>query len=167
LDSNSFIYQALPTRVLFGVDHLAMVKGEADLLSMKQPMIITGQQQSALGLAISDLLGAAHWDGAKMHTPVLETERALAFFVDRNSDGIIALGGGSAIGLGKALAFRTNCPQLVIPTSYAGSEMTNILGETTDAGKVTKRDARIQPETVIYDPALLVSLPAECNFPCR
>ena len=158
LDFSCFTYQALATRVLFGVEHLAVVKAEADRLGMKHPMIVTGQHQSPLGLAITSLLGGSHWNGAKMHTPIVETERALTFFNERNSDGIIALGGGSAIGLGKAIAFRTDCPQLVIPTSYAGSEMTNILGETTPAGKVTKRDARIQPETVIYDPTLLESL---------
>jgi maleylacetate reductase len=77
----------------------------------------------------------------------------------QNIDGTIAIGGGSAIGLGKAIALRTDCPQLCIPTTYAGSEMTNILGETADGAKTTKRDAKIQPETVIYDPELARSLP--------
>lgn len=161
MDFKSFTYQGLPTRVLFGVDHLAVVKAESERLGMVQPMVITGKQQSVLGSAISSMLGGSHWDGAKMHTPVVDTESALSFYQDRKSDGIISLGGGSAMGLGKAIALRTDCPQLVIPTSYAGSEMTNILGETGDSGKTTKRDAKIQPETVIYDPALLATLPAQ------
>ncbi len=161
MDFKSFTYQGLPSRVLFGVDHLAVAKVEAQRLGITQPMVITGQQQSMLGSAINSMLGGSHWDGAKMHTPIVETERALSFYQDRKSDGIISLGGGSAIGLGKALAFRTDCPQLVIPTSYAGSEMTNILGETSESGKTTKRDVKIQPETVIYDPALLATLPAK------
>jgi alcohol dehydrogenase class IV len=94
-----------------------------------------------------------------MHTPVSVTEQAMAVMQAEGCDGTIALGGGSSTGLGKAIAFRTDLPQLVIPTSYAGSEMTNILGETQDAAKVTKRDPRIQPETVIYDPDLLATLP--------
>jgi maleylacetate reductase len=150
-----FIYQALPTRVLFDVPHREVIQDEVARLGMKAPLVITGAQQSSLGAA----LGFMHWDGAKMHTPVVETERALEFFNDRKADGIISLGGGSAIGLGKALALRTDAPQICIPTSFAGSEMTNILGETTATGKATKRDAKIQPETVIYDPALLASLP--------
>jgi maleylacetate reductase len=81
------------------------------------------------------------------------------FFHDRKRDGIVSPGGGSAIGLGKAIAFRTDCPQICIPTSFAGSETTNILGETVDGGKITRRNAKIQPETVIYDPSLLASLP--------
>jgi alcohol dehydrogenase class IV len=94
-----------------------------------------------------------------MHTPVSVTEQAMALVRAEGCDGTIAIGGGSSTGLGKAIAFRTDLPQLVIPTSYAGSEMTNILGETQDAAKITKRDPKIQPETVIYDPDLLATLP--------
>ena len=155
----NFLFPGLPTRVLFGAGRFAAVGEEAARLGMKQPLIITGSVQSALGADLNKKLGAAHWDGARMHTPVEATEAALSFFNDRESDGIIALGGGSAIGLGKAIAFRTDCPQLCVPTTFAGSEMTNILGETAKGTKTTKRDARIQPETVIYDPDLLASLP--------
>lgn len=63
------------------------------------------------------------------------------------------------MGLGKAIALRTDWPQLVVPTSYAGSEMTSILGETQDGAKTTKRDAKIRPESVIYDHDLLATLP--------
>jgi maleylacetate reductase len=94
-----------------------------------------------------------------MHTPVHVTQAALEFFRERKADGVISIGGGSSTGLGKAIALRTDCPQLVIPTSYAGSEMTNILGETAEGAKTTKRDAKIQPESVIYDPDLLDTLP--------
>jgi alcohol dehydrogenase class IV len=85
----------------------------------------------------------------------------MAIVAAEGCDGTIALGGGSSTGLGKAIAYRTDLPQLVIPTSYAGSEMTNILGETADGAKITKRDAKIQPEAVIYDPDLLGTLPAQ------
>jgi alcohol dehydrogenase class IV len=94
-----------------------------------------------------------------MHTPVAVTGEAMALLESQGCDGTIALGGGSSTGLGKAIAYRTDLPQLVIPTSFAGSEMTNILGETQDAAKITKRDSKIQPEAVIYDPDLLATLP--------
>jgi maleylacetate reductase len=154
-----FVYEALATRVIFGRGRISEAVTEAKRLDMKQPLIVTGHQQSHLGLELNRKLGASHWNGARMHTPIEVTENALSFFRDRESDGVIALGGGSAIGLGKAIALRTDCPQLVIPTSFAGSEMTNILGETAGGAKVTKRDARIQPEAVIYDPDLLATLP--------
>ena len=96
-----------------------------------------------------------------MHTPADVTERAMGVLRAEACDGTIALGGGSSTGLGKAIAWRTDLPQLVIPTSYAGSEMTNILGETADGAKITRRDPKIQPESVIYDPDLLATLPAQ------
>jgi maleylacetate reductase len=155
----NFIYTGLPTRVVFGRGKISEVANEAKRLGMKYPLVITTPHQSSTGSEIAQMVGGAHWDGAQMHTPVKETERALEFFKEREADGVISLGGGSSTGLGKAIAFRTDCPQLVVPTSYAGSEMTNILGETADGAKTTRRDAKIQPESVIYDPDLLATLP--------
>ena len=154
-----FLFPGLPTRVLFGAGRLADVKAEAALLGMKRPLVVTGGQQSALGKTLADTLSAAHFAGAAMHTPVAVTDAAMEFVRARNIDGVIALGGGSAIGLGKAIALRNDCPQLCLPTTFAGSEMTNILGETIDGVKTTRRDAKILPETVIYDPDLARSLP--------
>jgi maleylacetate reductase len=156
---NPFIYSGLPTRVVFGRGKISEAAAEAQRLGMKYPLVITTPNQTAQGAELARTVVAAHWNGAAMHTPVKETEVALEFFREREADGVITLGGGSSTGLGKAIALRTDCPQLVIPTSYAGSEMTNILGETQDGAKTTKRDAKIQPETVIYDPDLLDSLP--------
>ena len=58
-------------------------------------------------------------------------------------DGLVAIGGGSAIGLSKALALRTALPQVVLPTTYAGSEATDILGETVGGEKKTRRDREL------------------------
>lgn len=155
-----FIHTALPTRVLFGRGRLKDVAEEARRLGMKRPLVITGRNQARQGQSLADAVqGHAH-AGAVMHTPLAATEQAVTVLKSKGCDGTIALGGGSATGLGKAIAFRTDLPQIVIPTSYAGSEMTNILGETTDGAKTTKRDSKIQPETVIYDADLLDSLPA-------
>jgi maleylacetate reductase len=83
----------------------------------------------------------------------------LDVFRAEGSDGAVTLGGGSAIGLGKAIALRTDAPQICLPTTYAGSEMTNVLGETAAGTKKTQRGPRIQPETAIYDPDLVDGLP--------
>jgi maleylacetate reductase len=155
----NFTYIGLPTRVIFGRGKITEAANEARRLGMKSPLVLTTPHQSSAGSGLARAAGGALWAGAAMHTPVKETEAALEFFRARKADGVIALGGGSSTGLGKAIAFRTDCPQLVIPTSYAGSEMTNILGETADGAKTTKRDPKIQPEAVIYDPDLLDTLP--------
>jgi maleylacetate reductase len=154
-----FIYTGLPTRVVFGRGKITEAASEAKRLGMTYPLVLTTPHQIETGSELAQAVGGAHWAGAAMHTPVQETESALEFFRERKADGVISLGGGSSTGLGKAIAFRTDCPQLVIPTSYAGSEMTNILGETAEGAKTTKRDPKIQPESVIYDPDLLDTLP--------
>lgn len=156
---NSFLFTALTTRVIFGRGKIVETASEAKRLGMKRPLVITTahQENSANQLLVST--GGVAFAHAAMHSPTHITDQAMAVVVGQGCDGTIALGGGSSTGLSKAIAFRTDFPQLVLPTSYAGSEMTNILGETQDGAKITKRDARIQPECVIYDPDLLATLP--------
>lgn len=154
-----FVFSGFPTRIVFGAGKVLSVAAEANRLGMSRPLVLTGQQQSTSGRYVGNLLEAPHWDGARMHTPIEVTENALSFFNDRKCDGVVSFGGGSSIGLGKALALRTDCLQLCVPTTFAGSEMTNILGETAQGSKTTKRDPRIQPEAVIYDPDLVAGLP--------
>jgi maleylacetate reductase len=158
-----FVWQGLPSRVVFGHGTLSRVADEADRLGITRALLITTPPQAAIGKAIADLLGqraAAIFHGATMHSPIAVTEQAMRIVVDERINGTIAIGGGSTIGLGKAIAWRTDLPQIAIPTTYAGSEMTPILGETADGLKTTKRDAKILPETVIYDVDLTLTLPA-------
>lgn len=155
----NFVHTGLATRVVFGRGRIAEAASEARRLGMKRPLVVTTGQQADAGAVLTSETGGVAFAGAAMHTPVEVTEKAMALVHAENCDGTIALGGGSSTGLGKAIAWRTDLPQLVIPTSYAGSEMTNILGETAAGSKTTKRDAKIQPESVIYDPDLLATLP--------
>jgi alcohol dehydrogenase class IV len=78
---------------------------------------------------------------------------------DSRADCTVALGGGSTTGLGKAIALRTDLPQIVIPTTYAGSEATPILGETRDGLKTTQKSPKILPEVIVYDVDLTLTLP--------
>jgi maleylacetate reductase len=98
-----------------------------------------------------------------MHTPVEVTEDAMRVVAERSVDGLIAVGGGSTTGLAKAIALRTDLPQIVAPTTYAGSEMTTIIGETKDGRKVTQKSLKVLPEVVIYDVDLTLSLPASLS----
>jgi maleylacetate reductase len=94
-----------------------------------------------------------------MHTPVDVTERVMTQLVSCEADCLVSLGGGSTIGLGKALALRTDLPQIVLPTTYAGSEATPVLGETQDGEKSTIRTMKVLPEVIIYDVELTYGLP--------
>lgn len=129
---------------------------------MRRAIVLSTAGHEARAAEIAALLGdrcAAVFSGARMHTPVDVTEAAMAIVGDKAIDGTVAVGGGSTTGLGKAIAFRTDLPQLVLPTTCAGSEMTDILGETAGGEKRTVRDRRILPETVVYDVELTLSLP--------
>ena len=83
----------------------------------------------------------------------------------RPGDCLVAMGGGSATGMAKAVALEHPAPIVAVPTTYAGSEVTPIYGLTGPEGKRTGRDPRVLPRTVIYDPALTTGLPAEVTGP--
>ena len=158
-----FTYTGLPARVVFGTGTLARVRAEAERLAIRRALVLTTPAQTAHGGRVIDQLGdraAGAFHGAAMHTPVEVTRAALDVARELSADGIVAIGGGSTIGLGKAIAVRTGLPQLAIPTTYAGSEMTPILGETEGRQKTTRSSPDILPETVIYDVELTLGLPA-------
>jgi len=157
-----FTFENLPCRVVFGSGTLANSKTEVERLGGKRAMVLTTRQQESQGKSLGAALGplyAGLFPGATMHTPVMVTEQALAAMKACEADCVVSLGGGSTIGLGKALALRTGVNQLCIPTTYAGSEMTPILGQTENGLKTTLRNAAVLPETVIYDVDLTLTLP--------
>lgn len=158
----SFVYTGLPARVVFGSGTLARLGDELKALGCSRALVLSTPFQESLANAISHQLGdrsAAVFAGAEMHTPIEVTERALAFARSVDTDCIVAVGGGSTTGLGKAIALRIELPQIVIPTTYAGSEATPILGETAAGRKTTQRSLKILPEVILYDVDLTLTLP--------
>lgn len=159
---NPFTYDALPYRVVFGSGTIARLREEVEHLCIKRAMVITTPQQREVGMRTGERLGdrlAGFFSNARMHTPVTVTEAAIEEVEAREVDGLVAIGGGSTVGLSKALSLRTGLPQIVVPTTYAGSEMTPILGETSQGIKTTKRAREILPDVVIYDVDLTLDLP--------
>jgi maleylacetate reductase len=159
----SFVYEAQTARVVFGSTTSARLSEEVERLGLQRVLILCAPQQTLLAARMQRLLGeraVAVFAGATMHTPVDVTERALAVVHEMKIDGVVAVGGESTTGLGKAIALRTDLPQIVLPTTYAGSEMTPILGETQNGLKTTQRNPKVLPEVVIYDVDLTLSLPA-------
>jgi alcohol dehydrogenase class IV len=160
---HSFVYEVQPARVVFGSATSARLPEEVDRLGLRRVLVLCTPQQTSLAERIQSLLGeraVAVFSAATMHTPVDVTERALAVVREQKIDGVVAVGGGSTTGLGKAIALRTDLPQIVLPTTYAGSEMTPILGQTENGLKTTQRSPKVLPEVVIYDVDLTLSLPA-------
>ena len=160
----SFVYEALPARVVFGSGTVAQLRAEAERLGVRRILVLStpgrGEAQARdIAALLGDLAVGVH-AGAVMHTPVVATETALQVVRKLGADAVVAVGGGSTTGLGKAIALRTDLPQIVLPTTYAGSEMTPILGETKDGVKTTQRTPKVLPEVVIYDVDLTLGLPA-------
>lgn len=157
-----FTYNGLPARVVFGSGTVARLPHEAERLGLNRALVLATPQQEADAERLAAALGgcsAGVFAGATMHTPVEVTERAIKVAIERGADGLVAIGGGSTTGLGKAIALRTDLPQIVLPTTYAGSEMTAIIGETSAGEKVTQRNMKVLPEVVIYDVDLTLTLP--------
>jgi len=160
--AQDFTFPGISTRVVFGRGTIASTGAEVARLGHRSALVLSTPHQVEDAERLAASLGsvsAGVFPGAVMHTPVEVTEQALARFSASGATAVIALGGGSTTGLGKAIAARTGADQIVIPTTYAGSEMTDILGETAHGEKVTRRDPSIRPETVIYDVDLTLSLP--------
>lgn len=157
-----FLYRTRPQRVLFACAARRQLAGELDLLGITHPLLLTTSGRAPLGDGLRPFLGGrcvTCFAGAEMHTPVEVTTRAMDMLSRCGADGILSIGGGSTIGLGKALSLRSGLPHLCLPTTYAGSEMTDILGETKAGRKQTRRDPAILPATVIYDTELTLDLP--------
>lgn len=160
--AETFTYATAPTRIVFGPGRAAELADEMTRAGRAAAFLISTPEQADTAAAFADRLGgraAAVYAKAAMHTPVDVTEDAMAAYSDSGADCVVAIGGGSSTGLGKAIAYRNDAFQIVLPTTYAGSEVTPILGQTENGLKTTVKAPSILPEVVIYDPELTASLP--------
>ncbi|KPF92403.1 Maleylacetate reductase [Novosphingobium sp. AAP83] len=161
-----FIYNSHPGRILFGQGRIAGLAGELERLGANRVLAISTSEQAQMAqrvAVLSDGRCVATYTGAAMHTPVEVTEAAMEVVRAQDVDALVAIGGGSTIGLAKAIALRTDLPQIAIPTTYAGSEMTPIIGETSNGAKVTQTTPKVLPEVVIYDVDLTLTLPPRAS----
>lgn len=159
---DDFVYEALPMRVVFGAGSSIRVAEELKALGLQRVLVVCAPEQVATAEAVAASLHGrcvgVH-PGAQMHVPVASVDEAVALVRSLGADGCVAVGGGSATGLGKGIALRHGLPVVAVPTTYAGSEMTPIWGLTEDGAKTTGRDRSVLPRAVIYDPDLTTTLP--------
>jgi maleylacetate reductase len=156
------MYKGQQNRVIFGAGSVQQLGDEIWRLGASRALILSTPGQRHLAEKIMGLLGsraAGMFDKAVMHVPV-ETARQAREFAQRvGADCAVAIGGGSTIGLGKAIALESALPIVAIPTTYSGSEVTSVYGLTENGMKKTGKDQRVLPKTVIYDPDLTQKLP--------
>ena len=159
---SGFTYEALPMRVRFASGSVRAIAQEMDHLGVHRALVLATFEQRNLAEAVAASLGgraAGVFAEARMHVPVEVARRASEMAARLAADGCIAVGGGSTVGLGKAVALNSGLPIIAVPTTYAGSEMTPIWGLTEGGAKKTGRDRRVLPASVVYDPELTATLP--------
>ncbi|RMZ80726.1 hypothetical protein DV738_g2594, partial [Chaetothyriales sp. CBS 135597] len=162
----AFEYNFNPGRVVFGAGSVQKLPDELKKLGLKAPLLLSTPgrvsqvENVAAILSGASIKPAGVYSNATMHTPTHITQEAMAFLSSKSADSVVSIGGGSTIGLGKAISVRTGLPHICITTTYSGSEVTPILGETEDGRKSTRSDPKIFPGIVIYDVNLTLTLPA-------
>jgi len=161
-----FVYAPLSARVVFGAGALQALVPEVERLGATRALVLCTPGHRAQADEIGGILGgrcAGVFAGAVMHVPIESARAACEAARRADADLAIAIGGGSTVGLAKAIALELGTAILAIPTSYAGSEMTPIYGITEGGVKRTGRDPRVLPRTVIYDPGLTLELPVRLS----
>jgi maleylacetate reductase len=159
----AFVHELLSGRVVFGVGSIDRVAAEAARLEAKRVLLIGGGHEQTYAEHIAADLGATlagRIERVVQHVPSEAADDAVCRADTVDADLLLTIGGGSAVGLAKAVALRCKLPILAVPTTYAGSEMTTIWGLTENGAKTTGRDARVLPRVVVYDPMTTLSMPA-------
>lgn len=157
-----FVHESRPQRVVFTAGAVSHLPREVARRKLQRLIVVCTPRQVGLAATVTAPLGAtvaATHPHATMHVPRAAADAAVTQARRVEADGCVAIGGGSAIGLAKAVARDTGIPIIAVPTTYAGSEMTTVWGMTDAGRKSTGRDDRVLPAAVIYDPELTLSLP--------
>lgn len=154
------------TRLLFAPGAVLELPSQLASLGLSRVFVVSTGGRAAALVPPQELLGDALvevYSAAREHVPVAVVAKALKRFRMNRADVCVAIGGGTAIGLGKAIAKETGTPLIVVPTTYSGSEMTSIWGQTDEMGKHTGRDPAVKPRLVIYDVTLTFGLPTDVS----
>ena len=183
---HEFRYTSYAQEIIFGPGSISRLDEAIERFSWQRLMLCsTGSLRrdgtiASIEKALGDRLVATH-EHVQPHVPDYQVAEALTIASQNKIDALIGLGGGSPIGLAKAISLALEeqrsgrparstsptdqplVPVIAIPTTYAGSEMTPVYGITqhTDdlARKITVTDSKITPKLVIYDPLLTLNLP--------
>jgi maleylacetate reductase len=157
----SVVHETVARRIVFGAGAVAALPEELARLELRRPLVIAGRSQAGLATRLLAAVGAGDTIiGVRVHVPVALAESARATALELEADCLVSIGGGSAVGLAKAVALTEGLPIAAVPTTYAGSELTSTWGMTEDGRKTTGRAPGVAPRLVVYDPELTYDLPA-------
>ena len=131
------------------------------MLGMGRPLLVATRR----GAASAGVLPVAGvYDGVRPHVPVETVREAAALARELDADGLVALGGGSAMDTAKAVTVELlperRLQTIAVPTTYAGAEYTPFFGLLLGPGrKGGGGDERAVAEGFVYDPLLTLGLP--------
>jgi maleylacetate reductase len=163
--SMNFTHETLGQRVVFGTGNGAQnLASELARLGGSRPMVLATEGELRRSRHIlNDIKSVLVHTEVRQHVPADVADRAHQAALRVRADVLVSIGGGSATGTAKAIALQTGLPIVAVPTTYAGSEATNVWGLTRDGEKTTGVDDRVLPRTVIYDAALTLGMPKDLS----
>jgi maleylacetate reductase len=156
-----------PRIIRFGAGSLAELADVCAEAGIRRPLLVASRRGAA---AASGLPVAGIYDGVRPHVPVETVHEAAAILQEIGADGLVGLGGGSAVDTCKAVvaeladAVETPPRIVAVPTTYAGAEWTATFGMLLGPGrKGGGVDDRARPVAAIYDPELSLGLPLDAT----
>jgi alcohol dehydrogenase class IV len=163
----SFDHRTLGQRVLFGAGRaVPNVEAALEALDAASVMVVASKREGDLLDRLVDRSAerladrpAVVWSEVAQHVPSSLADRARVVAEQAGADTVVAIGGGSAIGLAKAIALTRDVRVVAVPTTFAGSEATNVWGLTEGGRKRTGADDRVLPAIVVYDAELTRTMP--------
>ena len=164
--ARNFSIQRGTTRVVFGAGASERLATEVEAIGAERVLVVCTPRRESAAKAVAARLGARALGvlaDAREHVPTDAVARGRSEVERTRADAVLAFGGGSAIGLAKALALTGRVRVLAVPTTYSGSEMTPMYGITEGGNKRTARDERVRPVLVVYDPQLTAALPRDAT----
>jgi maleylacetate reductase len=135
--------------VRWGLEELPAVLDEAGI---ERALLVTSGRWRDLDVPVAE-----RFYGVRPHSPLetVEAARAAAAAVD----GLVALGGGSAIDTAKAVSAETGLSVVSIPTTYSGAEWTSFFGVRDEEHGVKGGGGGARPVGIVYEPQLTLELP--------
>lgn len=163
MSEQDFTHETLGQTVHFGRGRVGEhVAGEVSRRGAGRVMLIASDREAELAAtATAGIEVHLSWGEVIQHVPGELARRATQAARDAGIDLLLSVGGGSTTGLAKAVALETGIPVIAVPTTFAGSEATNVWGLTEEHTKTTGTDPRVLPAAVVYDADLVAGLPVD------
>ena len=164
----SFTHVGMPGRVIHGAGSVAALAAEVEALDARRVMFCCTESRVSAVEKLAETLGdrfAGICDAAKIFVPLSAVEPGREMAAALDADCLVSYGGGTAVGLAKAIVLEAGMPIISIVTTYSGSETTALQGIIGHDGVRTNyRDMRMLPKVLIYDPELMLDVPLDVSI---